>query len=102
MINDHTLIKMFAFIVNRMQKRVVNDDGEIQYADRFLFVKLIACRTKQPQIISFKHRFKDDNDMALIDDIHLPRAISTSTESEFIKERTATGQKPSGSRRIVG
>ena len=94
---------MFSFIVNKMQKKIYNEAGEVDYADRFLFVKLIACRTKQPSITSFKHRFKDDNDMALIEDINSPRPLSTTTEVERIKESySPDGQKTKGGRRIVG
>lgn len=93
-----------AFIVNRMQNRVVNEDGDIQYNDRYLFIKLIACRTKQPTIISFKHRFKDNNDMALIEDINMANPVSTSTDVELIKQRISVNGTKSGpgSRRIVG
>lgn len=94
---------MMAFIVNKMQKRIINDDGDLEYADRFLFLKLIACRTKQPPVTSFKHRFKDDNDMALIEDINMAIPKSSLTETEFIRDRVnKDGQRTSGSRRIVG
>lgn len=91
----------YAFIVNKMQKRSINEEGETEYADRYLFVKLIACRSKQPPIVSFKHRFKDDNDMALIEDINLPRPVSTSTEVDMIKDRIdKNGQRSKGPRSI--
>lgn len=92
-----------SFIVNKMQKRIINEDGDVEYTDRYLFVKLISSRMKQPAVISFKHRFKDDNDMALIDDINLPRPLSTNTEVELLHQRlAANGQKPvSGGRRIL-
>ena len=93
---------MMAFIVNKMQKKIINDDGDLEYADRFLFIKLIACRTKQPPVLSFKHRFKDDNDMAIIEDINMARPVSSSTDVELIRDRTKDGQRTSGSRRIVG
>ena len=76
-----------AFIVNRMQKRVINDDGEVQYCDKYLFIKLIACRTKQPPIVSFKHRFETDNDMRLIEDIGLAHPVSTSNDADLIRDR---------------
>lgn len=99
--NEYTLIKMYAFIVNKMQKRSFNDDGDLEYTDRYLFVKLIACRSKQPAITSFRHRFKDDNDMALIEDINLPRPVSTQTEVDFIRNRVdANGTKTKGKRII--
>lgn len=92
----------FAFIVNRMQKRVVNDDGEVQYCDKYLFLKLIACRTKQPTIISFKHRFEDGNDMKLIEDIGLAHPVSTSTDADLIREKISNSQpKAVGPRKIL-
>lgn len=84
-----------------MQKRVLDEDGNPSYTDRYLFVKLIACRTKQPKIVSFKHRFKDDNGMALIDDIHLNHPVSTNTEVDFIKGLNNGGQK-TRNRQIIG
>ena len=90
------------FIVNQMFRKQLNDDGDVEYVDHYLYVKLIACRTKQPSITSFKHRFKDFNGMALIEDINLPRPVSTSTETDFIKDRTTqNGQKTRGPRSIV-
>lgn len=93
---------MYAFIVNQMFRKQINDDGDVEYTDHYLYVKLIASRVKQPAITSFKHRFKDNNGMALIEDINLPRPVSTSTDTEFIKERTSqNGQKTRGPRSIV-
>lgn len=93
---------MYAFIVNKMQKRIFNEAGEPEFTDRFLFVKLIACRAKQPAITSFKHRFKDDNDMCLIEDINMARPLSTNTDVEHIKSITQDGQRTKGGRKIVG
>lgn len=90
-----------SFIVNKVQKRVVNEDGDIQYQDNYLFVKLISCRTKQPQVISFKHRFKDNNDMALIEDINMVNAQSTNTEIEFIRDRLKANEQKSR-RTVIG
>lgn len=92
----------YGFILNRLQKRQINDDGDIEYVDRFLYFKLIACRGKQPPILSFRHRFEKDNDMRLIEDINEPRSMSVLTDNEFIKERTSqSGQKTKGSRTII-
>ena len=102
-INDLTLIEMMAFIVNRMQKRVINDDGEVQYCDKYLFIKLIACRTKQPPIVSFKHRFETDNDMRLIEDIGLAHPVSTSNDADLIRDRiNQSTPKSIGKRKIIG
>ena len=85
-----------------MFKRQFNDDGDLEFADHFLYIKLLACRTKQPSIISFKHRFKNNNSMCLIEDINMPRPISTTNEVELIKSRVSQdGQKTRGSRKIV-
>lgn len=93
----------FAFIVNRMQKRVVNDDGDIQYSDRYLFLKLIACRTKQPSITTIHHRFMDGNDMRLIEDINFQYPVSVISETELIRDRqNQNGQKTNGRRVIAG
>lgn len=90
------------FIINQMFKKQFNDDGELEYSDHYLYVKLLACRTKQPPITSFKHRFKDGNGMALIEDINMPRPISTSNEIDFIKSRVSQdGSKTRGARKIV-
>ena len=85
-----------------MFKRQFNDDGELEFTDHFLYVKLLACRTKQPSVISFKHRFKDHNGMALIPDINMPRPISTTNDIEMIKSRVnSDGAKTRGARKIV-
>ena len=91
-----------SFIVNQMFKRQFNDDGELEFADHYLYIKLLACRTKQPPVISFKHRFKDNNGMALIEDINMPRPISTTNDIELVKSRVnADGAKTRGARKIV-
>ena len=91
-----------SFIVNQMFKRQFNDDGDLEFSDHFLYVKLLACRTKQPPIISFKHRFKDNNGMALVEDINMPRPISTTNDIELVKSRVSQdGQKTRGARKIV-
>lgn len=89
-------------IVNQMFKRQFNDDGDLEFVDHYLYVKLIATRCKQPAITSFKHRFMDDNGMRLIEDINMAHPVSTSTDTEFIKERAAqNGQKTKGPRSIA-
>ena len=91
----------YAFIVNQMFRRQLNDDGDVEYTDHYLYIKLIASRAKQPAITSFKHRFKDNNGMALIEDINMSRPVSTSTDTEFIKQRNEqNGQKTRGPRSI--
>jgi hypothetical protein len=94
----------YAFTINRLEKKQFNEAGEVEYSDRYLAVKLIACRAKQPSIISFKHRFADGNGMKLIEDINLPRPVSTLTDTDLIKDRMANNQntKAGGGRKIVG
>lgn len=93
----------YAFIVNRLSKRVVDENGDVSYNDRYFFLKLVACRSKQPDIISIKHRFADDNDMRLIEDINLGRPLSTNTEIELIKQQLAnrSNSKTQGGRQII-
>jgi len=75
--------------------------GELEYSDRYLIFKLIASRGKQPKITSFKHRFKDGNDMALIEDINLKDSISVLTAEDVARDRISTnGQKTKGPRKI--
>ena len=75
--------------------------GEMEYLDRYLIFKLIASRGKQPKITSFKHRYKDGNDMALIEDINMPSSISILTAEDVARDRiSANGQKTKGPRKI--
>jgi replicative DNA helicase len=91
-----------SIIINKMQNRVQNNDGDVEYTDRYLFVKLIATRCKQPKIESFKHRFKDNNDMALMEDLNLPKSLSIETNTDFIRQRMKEhGQKTGGGRTII-
>ena len=93
----------YAFIVNRMENIQRNDNGDIESHDRYLFVKLIACRAKQPKITSFTHRFRNDNGMQLIEDINLKIPQSTATDEDLIKRRIdANTGKLTGPRRIAG
>ena len=93
----------YAFIVNRMENIIRDDNGDITDIDRFFFVKLIACRAKQPRITSFTHRFVRGNGMRLADDInmHIPQSITTN--DDLIRSRLDNGNtKMSGPRKIVG
>jgi len=91
----------YAFILGRTQNTHLNEYDQIEYSDRYLIFKLIAARGKAPKITSFKHRFKEGNDMALIEDINLPRSASTITIEDVVKERTSiSGQKTKGPRKI--
>jgi len=91
----------YAFVVNKMQNTRYDENGDIEYTDRYLFVKLIASRGRQTAITSFKHRFVEDNDMALIEDLNT-RPVSTLTINEFINDRVnQNGQRTKGKRTIV-
>ena len=90
-----------AFIINRLQNPKYNEAGELEYADRYLNVKLIASRVKQPKFISFKHRFKDGYDLALEDDINLPTSHSIITTDELISIRVKGESRTIGKRHIV-
>lgn len=93
----------YAFIVNRMESIIRNDNGDITDVDRFFFVKLIACRAKQPKVTSFTHRFVRGNGMRLLDDInsHIPQSVTTS--EELIRSRLDNNNtKMSGPRKIIG
>lgn len=92
-----------AFIVNRIQKRSADENGDYTIVDRYLFVKLIASRRKMPSITAFQHRFKDGNGMALLDDINASHPYSTRTDLELAKEQLEkNGQKTRGGRSILG
>lgn len=90
-----------SFIVNKMQKVVYDEDGMVQYNDRYLFVKLLMSRSKQPTITSFKHRFKDDNDMALMDDFTEAKPRSINNDVELVKDIINKDGTKSKGRKIV-
>jgi replicative DNA helicase len=91
----------YAFILGKTQSSHMNERDEIEYTDRFLVFKLIASRGKSNKINSFKHRFKDGNDMALMEDLNLPNSISVLTYDDLAKDRISTnGQKTRGPRKI--
>jgi replicative DNA helicase len=91
----------YAFILGKTQASHMNERDEIEYTDRFLVFKLIASRGKSSKITSFKHRFKDANDMALIEDLNMPNSISVLTYDDLAKDRVTTnGQKTRGPRKI--
>jgi len=91
----------YAFILGRTQNTKLNEYDEIEYSDRYLIFKLIAARGKAPKVTSFKHRYKDSNDMALIEDLNMPNSISVLTMEDVAKDRIATnGQKTKGPRKI--
>lgn len=77
----------YAIICNRLVKRSINEKEEVEYTDRYMFFKLVACRTKQPDIIAIKHRFRDNNGLALVDDIYNKQSLSTNTEIDMIRQR---------------
>ena len=96
MLNEHSKQKKYAFILGRTQHTQVNEEGELEFSDRYLVFKLIAARGKQPKVTSFKHRFKDGNDMALVEDINHPFSKSVMTTQDIAKEKIMS----SGSQRI--
>ena len=77
----------YAFILGKTQQSQVDESGELEYSDRYLVFKLIKVRGKQPKITSFKHRFKDGNDMALIEDLNLPTSRSILTMQDVVKDK---------------
>ena len=80
----------YAFILGRAYNTVVNEYGEAENRDRYLIFKLIKARGKQPKITSFKHRFKDGNDMALIEDLHLTKSASILTREDVAKDKMSS------------
>jgi replicative DNA helicase len=91
----------YAFILGRTSNTKLNEYDEIEYSDRYLIFKLIAARGKAPKVTSFEHRFKDKNDMALVEDVNLPQSVSVMTMKDVVKDRIATnGQKTKGPRKI--
>jgi len=90
----------YAFILGRTQNIKFDEKGEVEYSDRYLIFKLIAARDKQPKITSFKHRFKEGNDMSLIEDLNMPTSVSILTNEDIARDKLASnGQKTQGSRR---
>jgi replicative DNA helicase len=91
----------YAFILGRTQNTKLNEYDEVEYSDKYLIFKLIAARGKAPKIISFKHRFKDKNDMALLEDLNMPQSLSVLTAEDVAKDRiSANGVKTKGPRKI--
>jgi len=91
----------YAFILGRTQNTKLNEYDEVEYSDKYLIFKLIAARGKAPKIISFKHRFKDKNDMALLEDLNMPQSLSVLTSEDLAKDRiTQNGVKTKGPRKI--
>jgi len=89
----------YAFILGKTQHSQTNEFGELEYSDRFLVFKLVKVRGKQPKITSFKHRFKDGNDMALIEDINKNQSLSNLTIQDVAKDKMSTnGMKTHGRR----
>lgn len=58
----------FAFAMIRLIDMGLNEDGSINYIDKYLDFKVVASRYKSSDITSFAHRFKENNDMCLIED----------------------------------
>jgi len=91
----------YAFILGRTQHSQSNEYGELEFSDRFLVFKLVKARGKQPKITSFKHRFKDGNDMALIEDINKGKPLSNLTIEDVARDKISTnGYKTQGKRSI--
>lgn len=91
----------YAFIVNRVISRIY--DGEtLTGLDKYLVFKLIACRDKEPEIMSFQHRFKDGNDMALVEDEGCKVSQSIYSRNEMVNEQVSSnGQRTKGPRKLV-
>jgi len=91
----------YAFILGRTQNQQMNERDELEYTDRYLVFKLIAARGKNPTVRSFKHRFKDANDMSLIEDVNLAKSVSVLTMDDLVRDKVSTnGQKTAGRRTI--
>ena len=80
-----------AFILGRTVDSKLNERDEIEFGDRYLLFKLIANRGKTPPVKSFRHRFKKENDMSLMEDIHAPTSLSAITSNDFARERAVSG-----------
>lgn len=92
----------YAFIIGRGTNANTTPDGEIESVDKYLIFKLIACRSKQPKYNGFQHRFKENNDMALIEDINMPMSISVKRIEGLVQQKILdNGQKTRGKRSIV-
>lgn len=101
MCNEHMLIKMWAAAIDKNSRPQRNEDGDIEFVDNYFFMKLIACRMKQPRILSIRHRFADGNDMKLVEDINMPRMVSVVNEDDFIRDQVNNNQTKSNGKRSI-
>ena len=93
----------YSFLLGRWGKpEIANDDeGTVYCSERFLLVKLLACRGKLPKKDTFLHKFLPDNDMCLEQDVNSPHSKSIDgTFVELAKERSKNTMTH-GSRKIV-
>ena len=87
-----------AFTLVRNSSNIANADGSV---DRFLFFKVVATRMRENNVSKFKHRFKDNNAMCLIEDINMAHSVSIITEDDFAKSQSTGFGKTSGRRIII-
>ena len=91
----------WAAAIDKNSRPQRNEDGDIEFVDNYFFMKLIACRMKQPRILSIRHRFADGNDMKLIEDINMPRMVSVVNEDDFIRDQVNNNQIKSNGKRSI-
>lgn len=76
-----------AIALGRINNSSINENGECEYNDRYLFVKCIASRNFNPPIEQFQVRFSEGNDLRLIEDIYEKTPLSTITTEALINDR---------------
>ena len=88
-----------AVTLARLNNTKCNENGEIEYDDKFLLMKCIASRGNTPTVNNFQIRFATVNDLRLIEDINEKQSLATFTTEQHIGERT-TNRPRSSVRRI--
>lgn len=95
----------YAFVLGRPNPvEHYGASGEIDSVDRHLLIKLIAARGKSGRVSLFSHRFKDGNDMALIEDVNLKNSWSTDISS-VMPDRSGYHSSPNSmtrGRNVIG
>ncbi len=77
----------YAFTIARADDIFINDAGRAEVEDSYLFINCIANRGKGGQGIAFKHRFKHNNGMSLMEDVNAERSYSVIPPPSALEQR---------------
>ena len=92
----------YCFSLGRATDMAINEAGSPEVKGKYLVVKLLAGRGKEPKVKSFKHRFIDGNDMRLDEDVDCPYSKSTFTKENMVNQSQASSEaRTKGPRRIL-